>query len=194
MKYAKRVFEYAITNLQKISEICKTVAFQDAVDVLSTHRVWTMGIGKAGLAARKLSSTLACNGRPAAFIHAGEALHGDFGRIQCGDALVSFSNSGKTDEVIQVADKSKNIGAFLILITSDKEATIAKKADIVLCYGKIKEACPLGLTPTTSTIIMMALADALAMEVQVKVGLDYKTYAINHHAGYLGQAAKQRSR
>jgi arabinose-5-phosphate isomerase len=140
-----------------------------------------------------LASTLSCNGRPAAFIHAGEALHGDFGAIQKGDVVVACSNSGKTDEVIQVADKAKHIGAILILITGTADSEIAKKADVVLCYGSIKEACPLGLTPTTSILVMMALCDSLSMAVQKVVGLSYETYASNHHAGYLGGMARSLS-
>jgi arabinose-5-phosphate isomerase len=190
MKAAIKVFDYAIKNLRQARKLVKTHEFRRVVDMLSASRIWCSGMGKAGLISHKLAATLACNGRPAAYIHAGEALHGDFGSIQRGDVVVVFSNSGKTDEVGQVAVKSKTVGAFLIMITGNNKTEISKKADLVLCYGKIKEACPLGLTPTTSTIIMMALADAIAMEVQCRVGLTYDRYALNHHSGYLGQLAK----
>jgi arabinose-5-phosphate isomerase len=190
MKAALKVFDYAISNLRQARKLVRTNEFRRAVDMLSASRIWCSGMGKAGLQAHKLAATLACNGRPAAYVHAGEALHGDFGSIQRGDVVVAFSNSGKTDEISQVAVKSKAVGAFLILITGNKKTEIAKKADLVLCYGKVKEACPLGLTPTTSTIVMMALADAVAMEVQCRLGLTYDKYALNHHSGYLGQKAR----
>lgn len=190
---AHAVFELAIEAIDDADFIITTKEFRRAVKLLTNHRVWTLGMGKAGLIAHKLASTIACNGIPAGYINAGEALHGDFGAIQKGDVLVAFSNSGKTGEVIQVADKAKSIGAKVILITGETQSEIAKRADVVICYGKIEEACPLKLTPTTSVTVMLIIADALAMASQVRVNLTYKRYAINHHAGYLGQIARLRS-
>lgn len=192
LSVARKVFSTTISHLCRLeSLLVPSEAFSNAVDHLAVQRVWTTGMGKAGLVAHKLASSLASNGRPAAYIHAGEALHGDFGAIQSGDVLVACSNSGKTDEVIRVADKAKSIGAVLILITSDDNSEIAGKADVVLCYGKINEACPLGLTPTTSIAIMLAIVDALCMAVQTVTKLTHQQYATNHHAGYLGEAARQ---
>lgn len=192
---ARKVFSETTKHLCRLeSLLVPSEHFEFAVELLATKRVWTTGMGKAGLVAHKLASTLACNGRPAAFIHAGEALHGDFGAIQKGDVLVACSNSGKTDEVIRVADKARNTGALLILLTSDTDSEIAKKAQVVLCYGRVQEACPLGLTPTTSVAVMLSICDALAMAVQVQVGLTFEQYAVNHHAGYLGQIARQQSK
>lgn len=190
---AFNVFEKAIEAIQDVDYIINDNNFFKAVRYLSTHRVFSCGVGKAGLIGRKFASTLASNGCPASFIHASEALHGDFGMMQAGDVLVAFSNSGKTDDVIRVADKAKSIGMKLILITGERDSEIAKRANIVLCYGMIEEACLLKLTPTTSIVVMLVIADALAMAVQARVGLTYKKYAINHHAGYLGQIARLRS-
>lgn len=190
---AEHVFDYAIQYLTKTRGIVNTKQFNDAVELLSTHRTWITGMGKAALSAHKLASTLSCNGIPAGYIHAGEALHGDFGAIQSEDVLVSFSNSGKTDEVLRVSSKAKDAGTKLILITGNPNGDVAKIADVVLCYGEVREACSLGLTPTTSVIVMMAIADALSMAVQVKVGLTYEQYARNHHSGYLGQIAREKA-
>lgn len=187
---ARVVFVNAIKIIVDLDHIIYSKEFRRAVDLITTHRIWASGVGKASLAARKLATTIACNGISAGFIHAADALHGDFGAIQRGDVLVAFSNSGKTNEVIQVADKAKRIGARVILITGESNSEIAKRADVVICYNKVDEACPLGLTPTTSVVAMLVIADALAMASQVRVGLTYRKYAINHHAGYLNQLAK----
>jgi len=194
MQPAELVFSFGLEYLTKAKSVIKEVAFQETVSILSTHRIWTTGMGKAGLIAKKLAVTLSCNSRPAAFIHAGEALHGDFGSIQTGDVLVAFSNSGMTDEILRVVTKAKLINAYVVLITGNANSELAKLSHSVICYGLVKEACPLGLTPTTSVLVMLAIADALAMEVQQMVGLTYDDYARNHHAGYLGQVAKERAR
>jgi arabinose-5-phosphate isomerase len=192
---AGKVFDFAINILQELRIIRKIPEFTEACELIASRRVWTTGMGKAGLISHKLASTLCSNGVPAAYIHAGEALHGDFGAIQRKDVVVAFSNSGATSEVIQVAAKVKERrGAKLILITGDHESEIAKKADIVLGYGKIKEACPLGLTPTTSIVAMLVIADALAMQVQSMRKLTYKQYAIYHHNGYLGQISREKAK
>jgi len=190
---ASNVFEKAIEAINDINYLITDKSFFKAVRYLATHRVFSSGVGKAGLVGRKFASTLASNGRPASFIHASEALHGDFGAMQAGDVLVAFSNSGKTDDVICVADKAKSIGMKLILVTGEKDSEIAKRANVVLCYGRVEEACSLKLTPTTSIVVMLVIADALAMAVQARTGLTYKKYAINHHNGYLGQIARLKS-
>lgn len=195
MKSAHLVFSNAVKCLQQTESIVESEGFKNLVQrlVVQRGRVWTLGMGKAGNVAQKLASTLACNCYPAAFIHAGEALHGDFGAINHGDMLIAFSNSGKTNEVIQVVEKA-NGHAFVALITGDSTSELAKKANIIITFGKIPEACPLGLTPTTSIMVMLAIADALAMEVQHRTKLDYAQYARNHHEGYLGQVAREKSK
>ncbi len=213
---AHKTLKYAIKSLKTTEKVIDTPDFEVAICLLCgmscnwteyndktyidwqpinpSPRIWCTGMGKAGLVAHKLASTLCSNNVPASYIHAGEALHGDFGAIQDGDVLVAFSNSGKTNEVIQVADKaiSQRKMVNTILITGERNE-LSKRAMVTLCYGKIEEACPLGLTPTTSIVVMLAIADALAMAVQTVKKLDYKTYAINHHSGYLGQISRQKS-
>lgn len=187
---ADRVFTLAVINLHNTHHIIGTPEFAKAVKMLSKHRIWTTGMGKASLPAKKLASTLSSNGRPAAFIHSGEALHGDFGSIQKGDVLVAISNSGRTDEVLRVAIKAQKIGAHVILITGRSKNKMMKYTELVICYGEIIEACPLRLTPTTSIVVALVICDALAMAVQVNIGTTIERYAINHHAGYLGQKSR----
>lgn len=193
---ARKVLREAIDALESIEHLIDSPQFERIVANLSTSdkRIWTTGMGKAGIIANKFSATLASNGIPAAFIHAGEALHGDFGAIKNGDVVIAFSNSGRTDEVSRVAEKAVDVGAFLVLITGNNETDLAQKSNVTLCYGTITESCPLGLTPTTSTTVMSVVSDALAMAVQAKIGLTYEDYYRNHHSGYLGEVAKTKSK
>lgn len=188
------VFDEAINALTKAKKVVESCHFIDSVQMLCTGRIWTSGMGKAGLIAKKFSATLASIGMPAAFIHAGEALHGDFGALKSGDTLVVFSNSGKTDEVCAVVEKAVNNNISIILITGNEESKLAEYSDAVICYGETKEACPLGLTPTTSTTVMMVVSDALAMSIQNMVGLTYDDFARNHHGGYLGEQSRMKSK
>jgi arabinose-5-phosphate isomerase len=195
LKAAYDVFLGTVNVLTAIAKMVEDYHFEKAVRMLTRTKkhIWTLGMGKAGMIAHKLASTLSSNATPAAFINAGEALHGDFGAIQEGDILVAFSNSGQTSEVMQVVHKAITIGAKVILITGHGRE-LAKSADAILLYGRIKEACPLGLTPTTSIAVMLAISDALAMAVQAEKGLTPAEYAMNHHAGYLGQIAREKAR
>ena len=193
MERSLHVFENAIRYLNQTKRIVSTDQFIELVDVLSKNnkRIWTSGMGKAGLVAHKLAATLSSNSVPAAYMHAGEALHGDFGAIRTSDVLVAFSNSGKTNEVIQIVDKARKMNVYVALITGDNDSELADKADICLCYEKIPEACIIGLTPTTSITVMLVIADAVAMAVQEKVGISFNNYACNHHSGYLGYLARE---
>ena len=191
--YSTQVIDFGIKALKDIKPLVASEQFKGAIDLLSSGMVWATGMGKAALAARKLAVTLCCNGISSSFIHAGEALHGDFGAIKEGDSVVAFSNSGKTIEVVQVAEKAASRNANMVLITGAEESPLGQTSGITLCYGNLREACPLGLTPTTSILVMIAIADALAMGVQANIGLNYDEYAENHHAGYLGQIARQRA-
>ena len=189
---AENVFLYAIKELKRAMPIIYTRQFIEAIELIADGRVWSTGVGKAGLVAQKFSATLACNNVPAGFIHASEALHGCFGAVQPGDVLVAFSNSGKTNEIIEMFRRTKESKIKTILITGNKYPII-KTVDVIICYGKIKEACPLGLTPTTSTLIMLAIADAISMEIQVEKGITIKDYARNHHGGYIGEITRKKS-
>ncbi len=151
-------------------------------------RVVTTGMGKAGIIARKIGATLASTGTPSDYLHPAEALHGDLGRVTANDLVLALSNSGKTDELIRLIAPLKDIGAKTVAITADVDSPLARHADVVLDYGHVTEACPLGLAPTTSTTVMLALGDALAMAVLRERDFSREEFARFHPAGELGRS------
>ncbi len=146
------------------------------------------GIGKAGLIARKISATLASTGTMSIFLHPVEALHGDLGRVRRDDVVIALSHSGRTDEIVRLANHIKARGAKLIVITGLAGSPMAEFADIALCYGDVEEACPLGLAPTASTSCMLALGDALALTVMGMRKFSPEEFEAFHPAGALGRA------
>ncbi|MHC5211004.1 MAG: KpsF/GutQ family sugar-phosphate isomerase [Planctomycetota bacterium] len=151
-------------------------------------RVVTTGIGKAGIIARKLGATLSSTGTPADYLNPTEALHGDLGRVTRRDVVLALSNSGTTEEILRLVGPLKDIGARLIVLTADASAPLARHADVVLDYGRVTEACPLGLAPTTSTTVMLALGDALAMAVLSERRFSPEEFARFHPGGDLGRS------
>ena len=151
-------------------------------------KVVLTGIGKAGIIARKISATLASTGTQSILLHPVEALHGDIGRLQSDDVVIALSHSGETDELIRLLDHIKARGAKLIALTGTRESTLGRYADITICYGEIREACPLGLAPTVSTSCMLALGDALAACVMQMRNFTPEQFASYHPAGSLGRA------
>jgi arabinose-5-phosphate isomerase len=150
-------------------------------------KVVLTGMGKAGIIAQKISGTLASTGTQSIYLHPGEALHGDLGRVAGGDVVIALSHSGTTDEIIRLMDHIKGRGASLIAITSLKNSPLASYSDIAICYGSVEEACPLGLAPTVSTSCMLALGDALAMTVMQMRQFQPEQFAEFHPAGALGR-------
>jgi arabinose-5-phosphate isomerase len=150
-------------------------------------KVVLTGVGKAGIIARKISATLASTGTLSIFLHPVEALHGDLGRVQAGDVVVALSDSGDTDELVRLLDHIKARGARLVAITGSADAPLGRYADITVCYGKVKEACPLGLAPTVSTSCMLALGDALAATVMQMRSFTPDQFAAFHPSGALGR-------
>lgn len=141
--------------------------FVMAVQLLlaGTGRVVVSGIGKSGHIARKLAATLASTGTPAFFVHPAEASHGDLGMIMAEDVVIVLSNSGETEELVDIFPLIKRTGSRLIAITGNPASSLAKLADVHLNARVEKEACPLNLAPTASTTAALALSDALAMAV-----------------------------
>ncbi len=150
-------------------------------------QVVVSGMGKAGLVGQKISATLASTGTPSIFLHPGEALHGDLGRIRPQDVVLAMSNSGETDELNALVPAARRIGAHVIALTGNGESTLAQRADAVLDYGQVEEACPMKLAPTASTTAMLALGDALAMVVLSERGFGREDYALYHPSGSLGR-------
>ncbi len=152
-----------------------------------TGRVATTGIGKAGDIAKKSSSTLSSTGTPSLFLHPSEALHGDLGMIQKADVVLMFTNSGETEEILRLFPPLRQIGAKAILITGRPDSTAAKNSDLVLDASVTREACPYNLAPTTSTTVMLALSDALALAVMKSRDFRQEDYALYHPSGSLGR-------
>src|SRR5947208_15121804 len=164
-------------------------AFARAVEMVLAcpGRVVVTGMGKPGFIAQKISATFASTGTPSLFLHPAEALHGDLGRLVPGDLVLALSNSGETEEILRLLPALKRLGAPIIAITGGQRSALALAADVVLESGPVPEACPLGLAPTTSTVALLALGDALAMSVLHRRGFSPEQFAELHPAGALGK-------
>ncbi len=150
-------------------------------------RLITCGIGKSGHIAAKAAATLASTGTPSFFLHAAEAVHGDLGMVTKADIVLMYSYSGETDELVRLFPSLKAIGARTILMTGRPDSSAARFADWVLDVGIEKEACPNNLAPTTSTTVMLALSDAIAVALMEARGFDSEDFAKFHPSGTLGR-------
>ncbi|MCK4601483.1 MAG: KpsF/GutQ family sugar-phosphate isomerase, partial [Phycisphaerae bacterium] len=150
-------------------------------------KVVLTGIGKAGIIAQKISATLASTGTQSIFLHPVEALHGDLGRLQSGDVVIALSDSGQTEEIVRLVDHIKKRGAKLVALTGAADSPLAKHADVCISYGRVEEACPLGLAPTVSTSCMLALGDALSLVVMQMRSFTPEEFAAFHPSGALGR-------
>jgi len=144
------------------------------------------GIGKAGIIGQKISATLASTGTPSHFLHPAEAVHGDLGRLRENDVVMVLSYGGETDEVTRFINMVKQLGIRLISITGDANSTLGKHSDIVLCMGKMSEACPLGVAPSVSTTCMLAVGDAIALTIMKAREFSVEDYVRFHPGGSLG--------
>jgi len=145
------------------------------------------GIGKAGAIAQKLTATLASTGTPSHFLHPAEAVHGDLGRLSKNDIVLMFSQSGETEEVVRILPSLNAMNIPLIAVTASEESTLARYAKIVLPIGKIQEADSHHLAPSTSTTVMLALGDALALVTSAERGFRAEHFAQFHPGGSLGR-------
>ncbi len=154
-----------------------------------TGRVVVTGMGKSGHVARKIASTLSSTGTPSMFVHPGEASHGDLGMITADDAVLALSNSGKAAELDAILAYTRRFEIPLISITGigGMDNTLARAADIALVLPREPEACPMGLAPTTSTTMMMALGDALAVALMERRGFNENDYRVFHPGGQIGR-------
>lgn len=173
-------------------------SFEKAVKIIfkqvhtSGGKIVASGMGKAGQIATNIATTFSSTGTPAVFLHPSDAQHGDLGVIQKNDVLMIISNSGKTREIIELVNLSKNLIQELpiILITGNPENTLSEAADITIYTGNPAEVCPLKLTPTTSTTTMTVIGDILVVMMMKKIGFSSKDYAKRHHGGYLGYKSR----
>lgn len=154
-------------------------------------RLIVAGIGKSGHVCRKLAATLASTGTPSYFVHPAEASHGDLGMITENDIVLLLSNSGMNSELSDLIAYTRRFGITLIAMTGKADSPLAQHADIVLLVPKMPEACPNGLAPTTSTTMMLALGDALAVALLERMGLTPEQFKVFHPGGKLGQKLKK---
>jgi arabinose-5-phosphate isomerase len=185
---ARRVLRLEAAGIEALSRSLDE-SFLHALELLDhvTGRVIVTGMGKSGHIARKLAATMASTGTPASFVHPAEASHGDLGMITDHDAVIAFSNSGETAELADLVTYAKRYEIPLIAITGRAESTLARAADATLLLPDVPEACPMGLAPTTSTTVMLALGDALAVAMLERKGFSADDFHVLHPGGKLGR-------
>ena len=193
MNVKQRIEEVLAGEARAISSVKVTAEFEKAVRALRDcgGKVITVGMGKAGNVARKFASTLCSTGTPAAFVHPGESAHGDLGLIGPDDCVVAFSTSGKTREIVEMLELSRHLGMKTIVgVTSHPDSELRNVSDVILDMGVIEEPCPLGLTPSASIAVMLAIGDALAIALMELKGVTKEDFGLRHHGGYLGHKAR----
>ena len=188
IREAKKVLEI---EAQSIKDLIKRVDhnFEKAIELIvrCRGRVVLTGMGKAGLIAQKISATMSSTGTPSLFLHSAEAIHGDLGRVTKDDVIIAFSNSGETEEVKRLLPLIKKMGTKLIGFTGNARSSLAQYSDVVFDVGVKKEACPLGLAPTSSTTAMLAMGDALSVCLIKAKGFREEDFAFYHPGGALGR-------
>jgi len=152
-----------------------------------TGKVVVTGIGKAGLVAQKIAATLASTGTPSHFLHPAEAMHGDLGVLRCDDLLLALSQSGETEEITRLLPHIAAAGVKIIALTGRTDSTLGRVAEVVVATGAVREACVLGLAPSTSTSILLALGDSLALVTSSLRQFTHEDFAARHPGGSLGR-------
>ena len=193
MDIKERIESVLKAEANAINSIEVTEEFVKAVSVMQgcTGKIITTGIGKAGHIANKFAATLCSTASQAQFLHPAEAAHGDLGAVSPGDILIAFSTSGKSREVVEILELSRHLGIETVIgVTSHPDSELRKYSDVVIDMGEIEEACPLGLTPTSSMAVMLAISDALALALMEQNKVSREDYGLRHHGGYLGRAAR----
>jgi arabinose-5-phosphate isomerase len=187
LDYARRVIAAEAEAIAAMTPIVNG-AFARAAEMIYHCRgsCIVSGIGKAGIIGRKISATLASTGTPSHFLHPAEAVHGDLGRLRREDIVIVLSYGGETDEIIRLINLVKQLQIALVALTSDGDSTLSRHSDVVLCMGKVNEACPLGVAPSVSTTCMLAVGDALAFTVMKARHFSVEDYVRFHPGGSLG--------
>jgi len=185
---ARRVLALEISGLEALARGLDA-SFVAALDIIDrmTGRLIVTGMGKSGHVARKIAATFASTGTPALFVHPAEASHGDLGMITSTDVVVALSNSGETPELADLVTYAKRFEIPLIAICGRDGSALAEAADAALILPDSAEACPMGLAPTTSTTVMLALGDALAVAMLERKGFSSDDFFVLHPGGKLGR-------
>ncbi len=185
---ALKVLHTEIAGLKQLDQYVDD-NFCAACDLILNNngKVVVMGMGKSGHIGNKIAATLASTGTSAFFVHPGEAAHGDLGMIEPGDVVIAISNSGEASEILSLYSVLKRLGIKIISMTSQPASTMAKLSDIHLQVSVPKEACPLGLAPTSSTTATLVMGDALAVSLLQARGFTADDFALSHPGGALGR-------
>lgn len=188
LEQAKRVLKIEAEAITKMAERLNS-SFDEAVDLILKCKGRTVitGMGKSGLIGKKISSTLASTGTPSLFLHPAEGSHGDLGMVARGDVAIALSNSGETEEIIRLLPVLRRMSIKIISLVGNMRSTLAMRSDVALDVSVAKEACPLGLAPTASTTVVLAMGDALAMVVLERRGFRREDFAMFHPGGTLGK-------
>ena len=193
MDIKERMQSVLKAEAEAISAININDDYVSAVEVMMSckGKILTTGIGKAGHIAKKFAATLCSTATPADFLHPAEAAHGDLGLVGANDVMSAVSTSGKSREVLEILEMSRHLGVDKIIgVTSHLDSELRQHSDLILDMGTIVEPCPLGLTPSASMAVMLAISDALALSLLEQKGVTREDYGLRHHGGYLGRAAR----
>ena len=187
-KRAKEIFDEEIRELEKLRDSIDTT-FDQVVEVLyhCQGKVVMMGIGKTGIIAHKMAASLASTGTPSIFVNAAEAVHGDLGMINGKDVAVLVSNSGSTNEILNIVDPLHRLGCTIVAMTGNLDSPLAQRADYALSIHVDEEACPLGIAPTTSTTATLLMGDALMVCLMEMRQFKAEDFALYHPGGALGR-------
>lgn len=185
---AKNIFSEEIAELKKLSTSIDE-NFDKAVELIYAceGKLVVMGIGKTGIIGHKIASSLASTGTSAIFVNAAEAVHGDLGMVCGKDVVLLVSNSGSTNEILNVIAPLRNLGCTIIAMTGNPDSQLAQESDVVISVHVDREACPLGLAPTTSTTATTLMGDALIVCLMEKRHFKAENFALYHPGGALGR-------
>ena len=187
-KRAKEIFDEEIRELEKLKHSIDS-SFDDVVEALyhCQGKVVMMGIGKTGIIAHKMAASFASTGTPSIFVNAAEAVHGDLGMISADDVAILVSNSGSTNEILNIIDPLHRLGCKIVAMTGNLDSPLAKRADYALSIHVDTEACPLGIAPTTSTTATLLMGDALMVCLMEMRKFKAEDFALYHPGGALGR-------
>lgn len=185
---AKEIFDAEIRELEKLRDTIDT-SFNQVIEVLhACHgKVVMMGIGKTGIIAHKMAASFASTGTPSIFVNAAEAVHGDLGMLNANDVAILVSNSGATNEILNIIDPLRRLGCTIVAMTGNLDSPLAQRADYALSIHVDTEACPLGLAPTTSTTATLLMGDALMVCLMEMRQFKAENFALYHPGGALGR-------
>ena len=185
---AKEIFDAEIRELEKLRDTIDT-SFNQVIEVLHAcqGKVVMMGIGKTGIIAHKMAASFASTGTPSIFVNAAEAVHGDLGMLSANDVAILVSNSGATNEILNIIDPLRRLGCTIVAMTGNLDSPLAQRADYALSIHVDTEACPLGLAPTTSTTATLLMGDALMVCLMEMQQFKAENFALYHPGGALGR-------